>query len=175
MDTKWTKFKFSKFNKISCALLGCLMAALCGFNGIGALVRVELYGLQALAGDNTRTVDSTIFKENFASDIQKIIDDVSHNENQATYDAAKASAAQRGLEVYKILTAYAKTATTETTTTLRSDSGGDESVTQITAPSDEQLRSSLSQYGVSDYGFEDGKCFFNCPYANCPKASFPFR
>ena len=81
MDTKWTKFKFSKFNKISCALLGCLMAALCGFNGIGALVRVELYGLQALAGDNTRTVDSTIFKENFASDIQKIIDDVSHNEN----------------------------------------------------------------------------------------------
>lgn len=80
MDTKWTKFKFSKFNKISCALLGCLMAALCGFNGIGALVRVELYGLQALAGDNTRTVDSTIFKENFASDIQKIIDDVSHNE-----------------------------------------------------------------------------------------------
>lgn len=47
------------------------MAALCGFNGIGALVRVELYGLQALAGDNTRTVDSTIFKENFASDIQR--------------------------------------------------------------------------------------------------------
>lgn len=146
------------------------MAALCGFNGIGALVRVELYGLQALAGDNTRTVDSTIFKENFASDIQKIIDDVSHNENQATYDAAKASAAQRGLEVYKILTAYAKTATTETTTTLRSDSGGDESVTQITAPSDEQLRSSLSQYGVSDYGFEDGKVFFQLPVRELPES-----
>ena len=146
------------------------MAALCGFNGIGALVRVELYGLQALAGDNTRTVDSTIFKENFASDIQKIIDDVSHNENQATYDAAKASAAQRGLEVYKILTAYAKTAATETTTTLQSDSGGDESVTQITAPSDEQLRSSLSQYGVSDYGFEDGKVFFQLPVRELPES-----
>lgn len=170
MDTKWTKFKFSKFNKVLCALLGCLMAALCGFNGIGALVRVELYGLQALTGDNTRTVDSTIFKENFASDIQKIIDDVSHNENQATYDAAKASAAQRGLEVYKILTAYAKTAATETTTTLQSDSGGDESVTQITAPSDEQLRSSLSQYGVSDYGFEDGKVFFQLPVRELPES-----
>lgn len=170
MDTKWTKFKFSKFNKVLCAFLGCLMAALCGFNGIGALVRVELYGLQALTGDNTRTVDSTIFKENFASDIQKIIDDVSHNENQATYDAAKASAAQRGLEVYKILTAYAKTAATETTTTLQSDSGGDESVTQITAPSDEQLRSSLSQYGVSDYGFEDGKVFFQLPIRELPES-----
>ena len=170
MDTKWTKFKFSKFNKVLCAFLGCLMAALCGFNGIGALVRIELYGLQALTGDNTRTVDSTIFKENFASDIQKIIDDVSHNENQATYDAAKASAAQRGLEVYKILTAYAKTAATETTTTLQSDSGGDESVTQITAPSDEQLRSSLSQYGVSDYGFEDGKVFFQLPVRELPES-----
>lgn len=170
MDTKWTKFKFSKFNKVLCAFLGCLMAALCGFNGIGALVRIELYGLQALTGDNTRTVDSTIFKENFASDIQKIIDDVSHNENQATYDAAKASAAQRGLEVYKILTAYAKTAATETTTTLQSDSGGDESVTQITAPSDEQLRSSLSQYGVSDYGFEDGKVFFQLPIRELPES-----
>lgn len=170
MDTKWTKFKFSKFNKVLCAFLGCLMAALCGFNGIGALVRVELYGLQALTGDNTRTVDSTIFKENFASDIQKIIDDVSHNENQATYDAAKASAAQRGLEVYKILTAYAKTATTETTTTLQSDSGGDESVTQITAPIDEQLRSNLSQYGVSDYGFEDGKVFFQLPIRELPES-----
>lgn len=170
MDTKWTKFKFSKFNKVLCAFLGCLMAALCGFNGIGALVRVELYGLQALTGDNTRTVDSTIFKENFASDIQKIIDDVSHNENQATYDAAKASAAQRGLEVYKILTAYAKTAATGTTTTLQSDSGGDESVTQITAPSDEQLRSSLSQYGVSDYGFEDGKVFFQLPVRELPES-----
>lgn len=170
MDTKWTKFKFSKFNKVLCAFLGCLMAALCGFNGIGALVRVELYGLQALTGDNTRTVDSTIFKENFASDIQKIIDDVSHNENQATYDAAKASAAQRGLEVYKILTAYAKTATTETTTTLQSDSGGDESVTQITAPSDEQLRSNLSQYGVSDYGFEDDKVFFQLPVRELPES-----
>lgn len=170
MDTKWTKFKFSKFNKVLCAFLGCLMAALCGFNGIGALVRIELYGLQALTGDNTRTVDSTIFKENFASDIQKIIDDVSHNENQATYDAAKASAAQRGLEVYKILTAYAKTAATETTTTLQSDSGGDESVTQITAPSDEQLRSSLSQYGVSDYGFEDDKVFFQLPVRELPES-----
>lgn len=170
MDTKWTKFKFSKFNKVLCAFLGCLMAALCGFNGIGALVRVELYGLQALTGDNTRTVDSTIFKENFASDIQKIIDDVSHNENQATYDAAKASAAQRGLEVYKILTSYAKTATTETTTTLQSDSGGNESVTQITAPSDEQLRSSLSQYGVSDYGFEDDKVFFQLPIRELPES-----
>lgn len=170
MDTKWTKFKFSKFNKVLCAFLGCLMAALCGFNGIGALVRIELYGLQALTGDNTRTVDSTIFKENFASDIQKIIDDVSHNENQATYDAAKASAAQRGLEVYKILTAYAKTAATETTTTLQSDSGGDESVTQITAPSAEQLRSSLSQYGVSDYGFEDGKVFFQLPIRELPES-----
>lgn len=170
MDTKWTKFKFSKFNKVLCAFLGCLMAALCGFNGIGALVRVELYGLQALTGDNTRTVDSTIFKENFASDIQKIIDDVSHNENQATYDAAKASAAQRGLEVYKILTAYAKTATMETTTTLQSDSGGNESVTQITAPSDEQLRSSLSQYGVSDYGFEDNKVFFQLPVRELPES-----
>lgn len=170
MDTKWTKFKFSKFNKVLCAFLGCLMAALCGFNGIGALVRIELYGLQALTGDNTRTVDSTIFKENFASDIQKIIDDVSHNENQATYDAAKASAAQRGLEVYKILTAYAKTAATGTTTTLQSDSGGDESVTQITAPSDEQLRSSLSQYGVSDYGFEDGKAFFQLPIRELPES-----
>lgn len=170
MDTKWTKFKFSKFNKVLCAFLGCLMAALCGFNGIGALVRVELYGLQALTGDNTSTVDSTIFKENFASDIQKIIDDVSHNENQATYDAAKASAAQRGLEVYKILTSYAKTATTETTTTLQSDSGGDESVTQITAPSDEQLRSSLSQYGVSDYGFEDDKVFFQLPVRELPES-----
>lgn len=170
MDTKWTKFKFSKFNKVLCAFLGCLMAALCGFNGIGALVRVELYGLQALTGDNTRTVDSTIFKENFASDIQKIIDDVSHNENQATYDAAKASAAQRGLEVYKILTAYAKTATTETTTTLQSDSGGDESVTQITAPSDEQLRSNLSQYGVSDYGFDDDKVFFQLPVRELPES-----
>lgn len=170
MDTKWTKFKFSKFNKVLCAFLGCLMAALCGFNGIGALVRVELYGLQALTGDNTRTVDSTIFKENFASDIQKIIDDVSHNENQATYDAAKASAAQRGLEVYKILTSYAKTATTETTTTLQSDSGGNESVTQITAPSDEQLRSSLSQYGVSDYGFEDDKVFFQLPVRELPES-----
>ncbi|UKI22960.1 MAG: hypothetical protein L6V88_12440 [Anaerotruncus sp.] len=146
------------------------MAALCGFNGIGALVRVELFGLQALAGDNTRTVDSTIFKENFASDIQKIIDDVSHNENQATYDAAKASAAQRGLEVYKILTAYAKTATTETTTTLQSDSGGGESMTQITAPSDEQLRISLLQYGVSDYGFEDGKVFFQLPIRELPES-----
>ena len=135
-----------------------------------ARLRVELYGLQALAGDNTRTVDSTIFKENFASDIQKIIDDVSHNENQATYDAAKASAAQRGLGVYKILTAYAKTAATETTTTLQSDSGGDESVTQITAPSDEQLRSSLSQYGVSDYGFEDGKVFFQLPVRELPES-----
>lgn len=170
MDTKWTKFKFSKFNKVLCAFLGCLMAALCGFNGIGALVRVELYGLQALTGDNTRTVDSTIFKENFASDIQKIIDDVSHNENQATYDAAKASAAQRGLEVYKILTAYAKTAATETTTTLQSDSGANESVTQITAPSDEQLRSSLSQYGVSDYGFEDNKVFFQLPVRELPES-----
>lgn len=170
MDTKWTKFKFSKFNKVLCAFLGCLMAALCGFNGIGALVKIELYGLQALTGDNTRTVDSTIFKENFASDIQKIIDDVSHNENQATYDAAKASAAQRGLEVYKILTAYAKTATTETTTTLQSDSGGNESVTQITAPSDEQLRSNLSQYGVSDYGFEDDKVFFQLPIRELPES-----
>lgn len=170
MDTKWTKFKFSKFNKVLCAFLGCLMAALCGFNGIGALVRVELFGLQALTGDNTSTVDSTIFKENFASDIQKIIDDVSHNENQATYDAAKASAAQRGLEVYKILTSYAKTATTETTTTLQSDSGGNESVTQITAPSDEQLRSSLSQYGVSDYGFEDDKVFFQLPVRELPES-----
>lgn len=170
MDTKWTKFKFSKFNKVLFAFLGCLMAALCGFNGIGALVKIELYGLQALTGDNTRTVDSTIFKENFASDIQKIIDDVSHNENQATYDAAKASAAQRGLEVYKILTAYAKTATTETTTTLQSDSGGNESVTQITAPSDEQLRSSLSQYGVSDYGFEDDKVFFQLPIRELPES-----
>lgn len=170
MDTKWTKFKFSKFNKVLCAFLGCLMAALCGFNGIGALVRVELYGLQALTGDNTRTVDSTIFKENFASDIQKIIDDVSHNENQATYDAAKASAAQRGLEVYKILTAYAKTAATETTTTLQSDSGANESVTQITAPSDEQLRSILSQYGVSDYGFEDDKVFFQLPVRELPES-----
>lgn len=170
MDTKWTKFKFSKFNKVLCAFLGCLMAALCGFNGIGALVRIELYGLQALTGDNTRTVDSTIFKENFASDIQKIIDDVSHNENQATYDAAKASAAQRGLEVYKILTSYAKTAATETTTTLQSDSGSDESVTQITAPSDEQLRSSLSQYGVSDYGFEDNKVFFQLPVRELPES-----
>lgn len=170
MDTKWTKFKFSKFNKVLCAFLGCLMAALCGFNGIGALVKIELYGLQALTGDNTRTVDSTIFKENFASDIQKIIDDVSHNENQATYDAAKASAAQRGLEVYKILTSYAKTATTETTTTLQSDSGGDESVTQITAPSDEQLRSNLSQYGVSDYGFDDDKVFFQLPVRELPES-----
>lgn len=96
MDTRWIKFKYSSFNKFICALLGCLLAGVCASSAVSAFQHIAVFGGADLTGGESLSyIDTREFFLKFNSDLRTIIDDASHNANQARYDAVKNSTVQR--------------------------------------------------------------------------------
>lgn len=104
MDTKWIKFKYGSFNKCLCALLAAVLAGICFVNLEIAAAQIEVFtvnGSGDLLSDDPNYIDSWHFSSDFYDDLQTIIDDVSHNTNQAAYDSAKAATVTRAAQFFE--------------------------------------------------------------------------
>lgn len=102
MDTKWIKFKYGSFNKCLCALLAAVLAGVFAVNAVTALRHAAYFGSVGIVNrKSVGYIDTYEFKGSLEQNIATIIDDVSHNTNQAAYDAAKAATVTRAAQFFE--------------------------------------------------------------------------
>lgn len=91
MDTRLTRFKYSSFNKFLCAAAAAVLAGVIVLNVFSVFRYTCVYDFQGVLADVKPNVYySNAFKSTLSENVDKIIEDVTHNENQAAYDEAKA-------------------------------------------------------------------------------------
>lgn len=106
MDTKWIKFKYGSFCKFLSAFIAAVLAGLCCVNAVTVIRHAAYFGLDGIINNKKVGYMNTYeFKSALEQDIEIIIDDVSHNANQAAYDSAKAATVASAAEFVN----YAKT------------------------------------------------------------------
>lgn len=99
MDTKWTKYKYSSLNKFLCALIAAVLGGIACVNIATVWNHVVCFGTNGLVNnEEVNLIDAYEFKRDLEDNIGTIVDDVSHNENQAAYDAAKAATVETATE-----------------------------------------------------------------------------
>lgn len=102
MDTKWIKFKYGSFNKCLCALLAAVLAGVFAVNAVTVLRHAAYFGSDGIVNRKSiGYIDTYEFKGSLEQNITTIIDDVSHNTNQAAYDAAKAATVTRAAQFFE--------------------------------------------------------------------------
>lgn len=102
MDTKWIKFKYGSFNKCLCALLAAVLAGVFAVNAVTVLRHAAYFGSDGIVNRKSiGYIDTYEFKGSLEQNIATIIDDVSHNTNQAAYDAAKAATVTRAAQFFE--------------------------------------------------------------------------
>ena len=102
MDTKWIKFKYGSFNKCLCALLAAVLAGVFAVNAVTVLRHAAYFGSDGIVNRKSiGYIDTYEFKGSLEQNIATIIDDVSHNMNQAAYDAAKAATVTRAAQFFE--------------------------------------------------------------------------
>ena len=102
MDTKWIKFKYGSFNKCLCALLAAVLAGVFAVNAVTVLRHAAYFGSDGIVNrKSVGYIDTYEFKGSLEQNIATIIDDVSHNTNQAAYDAAKAATVTRAAQFFE--------------------------------------------------------------------------
>lgn len=102
MDTKWIKFKYGSFNKCLCALLAAVLAGVFAVNAVTVLRHAAYFGSGGIVNrKSVGYIDTYEFKGSLEQNIATIIDDVSHNTNQAAYDAAKAATVTRAAQFFE--------------------------------------------------------------------------
>lgn len=102
MDTKWIKFKYGSFNKCLCALLAAVLAGVFSVNAVTVLRHAAYFGSVGIVNrKSVGYIDTYEFKGSLEQNIETIIDDVSHNTNQAAYDAAKAATVTRAAQFFE--------------------------------------------------------------------------
>lgn len=90
MDTRLTRFKYSNLNKFLCAAAAAVLAGVIVLNVFSVFRYTCVYDFQGVLADVKPNVYySNAFKSQLSHDVDKIIEDVTHNENQAAYDEAK--------------------------------------------------------------------------------------
>lgn len=91
MDTRLTRFKYSSFNKFLCAAAAAVLAGVIVLNIFSVMRYTCVYDFQGVLTDSKPNVYySNAFKSTLSQNVDKIIEDVIHNENQVAYDEAKA-------------------------------------------------------------------------------------
>lgn len=107
MDTKWIKFKYGSFNKCLCALLAAVLAGVFAVNAVTVLRHAAYFGSDGIVNrKSVGYIDTYEFKGSLEQNIATIIDDVSHNTNQAAYDAAKAATVTRAAQFFEAALPY---------------------------------------------------------------------
>lgn len=102
MDTKWIKFKYGSFNKCLCALFAAVLAGVFAVNAVTVLRHAAYFGSDGIVNrKSVGYIDTYEFKGSLEQNIATIIDDVSHNTNQAAYDAAKAATVTRAAQFFE--------------------------------------------------------------------------
>lgn len=102
MDTKWIKFKYGSFNKCLCALLAAVLAGVFAVNAVTVLRHAAYFGSDGIVNrKSVGYIDTYEFKGALEQNIATIIDDVSHNTNQAAYDSAKAATVTRAAQFFE--------------------------------------------------------------------------
>ena len=102
MDTKWIKFKYGSFNKCLCALLAAVLAGVFAVNAVTVLRHAAYFGSVGIVNrKSVGYIDTYEFKGSLEQNIETIIDDVSHNTNQAAYDSAKAATVTRAAQFFE--------------------------------------------------------------------------
>lgn len=107
MDTKWIKFKYGSFNKCLCALLAAVLAGVFAVNAVTVMRHAAYFGSVGIVNrKSVGYIDTYEFKGSLEQNIATIIDDVSHNTNQAAYDAAKAATVTRAAQFFEAALPY---------------------------------------------------------------------
>ena len=107
MDTKWIKFKYGSFNKCLCALLAAVLAGVFAVNAVTVLRHAAYFGSVGIVNrKSVGYIDTYEFKGSLEQNIATIIDDVSHNTNQAAYDSAKAATVTRAAQFFEAALPY---------------------------------------------------------------------
>lgn len=102
MDTKWIKFKYGSFNKCLCALLAAVLAGVFAVNAVTVMRHAAYFGSVGIVNrKSVGYIDTYEFKGSLEQNIATIIDDVSHNTNQAAYDSAKAATVTRAARFFE--------------------------------------------------------------------------
>lgn len=102
MDTKWIKFKYGSFNKCLCALLAAVLAGVFAVNAVTVMRHAAYFGSDGIVNrKSVGYIDTYEFKGALEQNIATIIDDVSHNTNQAAYDSAKAATVTRAAQFFE--------------------------------------------------------------------------
>lgn len=141
MDTKWIKFKYSSLNKFLCAFIAAVLAGVCCVSAVTVMRHLAYFGSDGIINDKSvGYMDTNEFRAALEQDIQVIIDDVSHNTNQAAYDAAKAQTVERAGEFVN----YAK-------------------------PIIEDYKSRLAEYQMWENGYSN-ESYMDTPYLEMPDA-----
>jgi len=107
LDTKWIKFKYGSFNKCLCALLAAVLAGVFAVNAVTVMRHAAYFGSVGIVNrKSVGYIDTYEFKGSLEQNIATIIDDVSHNTNQAAYDAAKAATVTRAAQFFEAALPY---------------------------------------------------------------------
>lgn len=127
MDTRLTRFKYSSFNKFLCAAAAAVLAGVIVLNIFSVMRYTCVYDFQGVLTDSKPNVYySNAFKSTFSQNVDKIIEDVIHNENQAAYDEAKAKTVDGAFLYYlKIKEQIENENSTDETVNYNEDYSGD--------------------------------------------------
>lgn len=102
LDTRWTKYKYSSFNKFLCVLIACIFAAVFALNGLSVIKYIACFGVDSVfLSEDLDIYHTDEFLMNFSDSVKIIIDDVSHNENQKAYDLAKQNTVDRAMQIFE--------------------------------------------------------------------------
>lgn len=81
LDTKWTKFKYSNFNKILCVLISCALASVMALNAISLIIYCQFFSnADSFLNPNDNFYATNVFKENFYNFVWALERDISENE-----------------------------------------------------------------------------------------------
>lgn len=154
MDTRWTKFKFSSLNKFLCALIACVFAALFVLNGVPLFGYVSFFGAEAvLSSENADIYSTNEFNRTFSDNLQTMIDDVSHNENQKAYDEAKQKTVDMAVQLFE-------RAKAETESGTSNENDGNTSENDYDREADDNYDTAVTEYHTNYYDSETEESYY---------------
>lgn len=87
LDTKWTKFKYSNFNKCLCVLFACLMLTQAVLSAIPAINYVMIFGREVFKTETKTVYDYNDLWDEIDSNIDEMFEEANYNfDREALYE-----------------------------------------------------------------------------------------
>ncbi len=101
MDTKWTKYKFSRCNKALCVVAACILAGITALNVLSFIHYVTFFGESGFSSEKTRIYSIKTFYLELGSDLDSVFRNAVYETDVRHYQDEKEKYVENALEAYK--------------------------------------------------------------------------